>query len=274
MLSRGRLQSLQRLMQRLEAEAETSVMHRDESLRFQFNERFDRFFRIHVNFAAANRLVSADGQKRDVDLVMFADFPEAGEESTVAAMKNRSAIHGDGKPAKTAMQIGQETRAPMITGRQRNFDRAEFDRLPVIELVHNLKPEIVHEISHADGDDDRLIGRDFAQGAPVEMIEVRMCDENEIDLGQVMNFKSGLLQTFDHAKPLRPIGIDENVDLRGLEQERRVPNPGDADLALANFWEYRRRIIAGALDEKGRDQHFGEEAASRPIDPWSQLRAR
>src|ERR1700731_2996416 len=118
MLARGALQSLQRLMQRLEAEAETSVMHRHESLRFQFNERFDRFFRIHVNFAAANRLVPTSGSKGEYVLVMFADFPEAGEESTVAAVKNCSSIDGDVVPAKTAMEVGQETRSPMITGRE------------------------------------------------------------------------------------------------------------------------------------------------------------
>src|SRR5438477_6188363 len=102
-------------MERLEAKTKRSVMHRHESLRFEFDERFDRFFRIHVDLAAGRRLVRSDGQKRDVDLVMFANLAEAGKKSAVAAVKNRSPIHGNGEPAKTAVQIGQETRAPMIT---------------------------------------------------------------------------------------------------------------------------------------------------------------
>ena len=68
-----------------------------------------------------------------------------------------------------------------------------MDRLPVIELVHDVEPEIVHQISHADRDDDRLIGRDAPQRAPVEMIEVRVRHEDEIDLRQMMNLETGLL---------------------------------------------------------------------------------
>ena len=78
----------------------------------------------------------------------------------------------------------------MVTGRKRNVDRAELDRLPVIELVHDLETEIVHQISHADRHDDWLIGGDFPQRAPIEMIEMRVRHENEIDLGQMMNFET------------------------------------------------------------------------------------
>ena len=57
--------------------------------------------------------------------------------------------------------------------------------------MHNLKTEIVHQISHADRHNDWLIGGNFPQRAPIEMIEMRVRHENEIDLGQMMNFKPG-----------------------------------------------------------------------------------
>ena len=111
------------------------------------------------------------------------------------------------------MQIVQETRAPMVTGRERNSDRTELDRLPVVELVHDVETEIVHQISHADRHDDRLIRRHLPQCAPIEMIEMRVGHENEIDRRQMMNFKARLLQALDHFEPLRPVWIDEQIDL-------------------------------------------------------------
>ena len=131
--------------------------------------------------------------------------------------------------------------------------------------MHDLKTEIVHQISHADRHDDRLIGRDAAQGAPVEMIEVRVRDEDEIDLGQMMNLETGLLQALDHLQPLRPIRIDQDVDLMRLNQKRSVPDPGDADLAFSNFRKFRRRVIARALDEKRRNENAGEKIAFVPV---------
>ena len=87
------------------------------------------------------------------------------------------------------------------------------------------------------------------------MIEMRMRDENEINLRQVMNLEAGLLQPLDHFHPLRPIRIDEQIDFVRLDQERGVANPGDADLARANFGKVRLRMKSGALDEKRRDEN-------------------
>ena len=134
-------------------------------------------------------------------------------------MKNRAAFDCDDESAETAMQIRQKTRAPMITGRKRNFDRAELDRLPVIEFMHDVETEIVHQIAHADWNHDRLIGRDLPQGAPVEMIEMRVRHQDEIDLRQVMNLEPGLLQPLDHFEPFRPVRIDQDVDLMRLDQK-------------------------------------------------------
>ena len=64
-----------------------------------------------------------------------------------------------------------------------------------------------------------------------------MCvrDENEIDRRQMMNVKPGLFESFDHTQPHRPDRIDENIRLRRLNQERGVPDPGDAELARLKF---------------------------------------
>ena len=111
-------QSLRRLVERLEAEAESAVMHRDQSFGPEFEEGLDRFLWIHVNFAAGRRFVRANRKEGDVDLVTVPDFLKPGKVSAVAAVKNRASVRRDNKSAKIAMQIGEESRAPVMTRRE------------------------------------------------------------------------------------------------------------------------------------------------------------
>ena len=96
-------------------------------------------------------------------------------------MKNGATIHGDDKSAEVAMQVGEKSRPPVMTRRQRNLERPKLHRLPVIEFVHNVKTEIVDQVSHSDGNSNRLIGRHPPQSAPVEMIEMGVRNQNKID---------------------------------------------------------------------------------------------
>src|SRR5438552_2040470 len=172
---------------------------------------------------------------------MFADLSKPGEICAVTAMKNGAPINGDNEAAEPAMQVREKARAPMITRRQRDIDRSQFHRLPVIEFMHNVKTEIVHKISHTDRHHDWLVGRDSAQCPPIEMIEVRMGDENKVYFRQMMNLKSGLFQPLDHFQPLRPNRIDQYINLVRLDQKRGVPNPGNANFARPNRGKLRQR---------------------------------
>ena len=98
-----------------------------------------------------------------------------------------------------------------------------------------------------------------------------MGHQDKIDRGQMMDLKAGLLQALDHFQPLRPNRIDQDIDLMRLNEEGGVPDPGDADLALADFRELRAGIIAGALGEERRDEDFGEEIAFMPIRTGTQF---
>src|SRR5204863_3130794 len=190
------------------------------------------FLWVHVSFTAGWRLVSADRKQSDIDLVALADFLEPGEVSAIPAVKNGATIHGDDKSAEVAMQVGEKSRPPVMTRRQRNLERPKLHRLPVIEFVHNVKTEIVDQVSHSDGNSNRLIGRHPPQSAPVEMIEMGVRNQNKIDWGQMMNFKARLLQSLDDLKPLRPDRINQDIDFVSLNQERSVSDPGDANFAL------------------------------------------
>ena len=74
-------QSFRRFVERFETKPKSSVMHRHQSFRAQFQKRLDRLLRVHVNFATGRRLVSADRQQGDVDLVTVADFSKAGKKA-------------------------------------------------------------------------------------------------------------------------------------------------------------------------------------------------
>lgn len=79
-----------------------------------------------------------------------------------------------------------------------------------------MEPKIVGQISHANRHNDRLIGRDVPQRPPVEMVEVRVRHEDEINRREMMNLETGLLEPLNHLQPLRPVWIDQDVDLVGL----------------------------------------------------------
>src|ERR1700686_4897979 len=143
----GSEETRRRFVERFVSEEETSVVHRHQFSRAQFKERVDGLFRIHVDFAPGRRVVSADREQRDFDLISLADLFEAGKIRAVAAMKNSAAIHVDDEAAESAMQIGEKACAPMGAGRQRDLQRPELHFLPVIELVHDVEAEAVHEMA-------------------------------------------------------------------------------------------------------------------------------
>ena len=59
-----------------------------------------------------------------------------------------------------------------------------------------------------------------------------------------------------------------------LNEKRGVPDPGDTNLAFTNFGELWRRMIAGAFDEKRRDQDAGEKITLVPVGMRTQPHAR
>src|SRR5262249_27948768 len=181
-------QSLRWFVEGLETERERPIMHWDQRLGAQLQKSSYCLFRVHVNFTAGGRVISANGKQREIDTEAVANFFEAREISCVATMKNRAAIRRNHKSTEITVQIRKEPGAPMVTGRKRNLERAEFDRLPVIEFMHNVKPEIVHQVSNAGWNHDWLVRSYAPQRAPIEVIKMRMRHQYEVDRRQMMNF--------------------------------------------------------------------------------------
>lgn len=127
----------------------------------------------------------------------------------------------------------------MVTRRKRNLERSQLDALPFIQLMNDVESEIVDQISDTGRNDNRLIGRDTPEGPPVEMIEVRVRNEDGIDRREIIDMQTGALKPLDHAQPHRPIGINEDVHPTELNEKRRMPNPSDANSAGLYLWKKR-----------------------------------
>src|SRR5436190_18423855 len=106
--------------------------------------------------------------------------------------------------------------------------------------MHDPEPEVVHQISHAHGHDDRLICGHAPQGAPVEVIKMGMRNEDKINRRQMMNFKARELKPFDDLEPFRPDRVDQDIDVVSLNEKRGMTNPGNAYLAFEDIWRLTR----------------------------------
>ena len=65
----------------------------------------------------------------------------------------------------------------------------------------------------------------------VEMIEMRVCQQNQVNGRKMFDRQPGTLEAFQQKQPVGEIGINENIQIMELNQERRVTNPGQRDLA-------------------------------------------
>ena len=90
----------------------------------------------------------------------------------------------------------------------------------------------------------------------------------------MMNFEAWSLQSFDHLEPLRPDRIDQYIKFVGLDEKRGMPDPRDANFAFADFRKLRRRVTAGAFNEKRRNKNAGEKIAFVPVSVRPQPDAR
>ena len=106
-----------------------------------------------------------------------------------------------------------------MTRCERNSEGAKLDCLPVIELVHDVKAEIVYQITYAHRHNDRLVGRYAAQCPPVEMIEMSVSHQDEIKRRQMMNLEARLLEALDDLEPLRPVRIDQDIRFVSLNKK-------------------------------------------------------
>jgi len=126
----------------------------------------------------------------------------------------------------------------------------------------------VNERADTHRHDDGLIRSDAPQRSPVEVIKMRMGYQHQIDLRQMMQLDSRLLQPLDHLQPFRPIRIDQDIAIVCLNEKGGVPDPGDAKFIRPDFGKTRDGAFAGAFGKKGGDKDLGQKISPMPVDPW------
>jgi hypothetical protein len=72
--------------------------------------------------------------------------------------------------------VVQQPGAPVVTRGEGDAHGAVFKTFPVVKLLNDAEPEVMHEITDFERDNNGLVRRDSAQGAPVEVVEVGVSD--------------------------------------------------------------------------------------------------
>lgn len=251
-------------MQRLVTQAEGAEMHWHECFCIELDEGIDRLLGVHVHISFRGGVVGSDGEECDFHRQPLADFCEALEIRAVTTMENRAPGIFDMKSTEAPVRVMQHTRAPVAGRREGHLERAEFIRLPVAQLLHMVEAETVDEAADIFGDNDALVAGDGAECFAVKMVKVGMGHQHEVDRREVVDFHAGLLDALDDFEPLGPVGIDEHAVLVGLDEERRVADPCDANLTRLELWKDRLHAAALPLGEQRGDDHLREEISFVP----------
>ncbi len=237
-------------MQRLVAKAEGPKMHRDHHFGAELTERLEGLFGIHVDVALGRRFVGADGKQGKFDLGALADFLEAVKIGGVAAMENGASGVLDEEASESSVAVVEDSRSPVPGRGQGDLEGAVFKTLPVSQLMDPIESEVMNEIADMLGHGDGLVAGNGAQRAAVEVVEMRVSNQNEIDGREITELDSRMLDTFDDLEPLGPVWIYEHAVLRGLNEEGRMSDPCHADFSGGKFREDRFKPVPVASGKK------------------------
>ena len=163
---------------------------------------------------------------------LLPDFLETVKIGAVARVINFPALMLQDEPAVTAMVIVQRARAPMLARRERDLPVALRKAFPPLQLDDAREAEVLGQIADAPRHHADFRTRQAAQRRLVEMIEMRMREQHQINPRQVPDFQAGTLDALQQEQPVRKIRINQNIQVRELDQKRGVANPGDGDLAV------------------------------------------
>ena len=115
------------------------------------------------------------------------------------------------KSAKAPVIIVENASSPMMAGGQCHSDFSDIQGLPPIQLVDPVKSQVLHQVPNPARDDDGLKGGDPAKSSSVQMIEMGVCDEDEINRRQMMQRKSRTSNPLNDFQPERPHWIHQNI---------------------------------------------------------------
>src|SRR5687767_9182874 len=88
-----------------------------------------------------------------------------------------------------------------------------------------------------------------------------MREQNQIYRRQIRNLQPGTLDSFQEKKPVGKVGIDQNIQIVELNQERGVANPGQRHMTARQLGKLRASLLSRAFGEEGLPHHLVKKSA-------------
>lgn len=227
-----------RFMQWFVAEAECSKMHRNHHLGTKLAKRLESLLGVHVDVPFCRCLVSANGKQCEFNVGTFPDLLKSLKVCGVAAVEYGASGVFDEKPSESSVAVMENSSTPVTRRSKGDLQGAMFKTLPTTQLVDFIESQAVDEVADMFGYGYGLVAGYRAQGAAVQVIEVRMCDQHEIDGREIVKFDSRVLDPLDDFKPLRPVGVYEHTVLGCLNEKRCVSDPRHTELSRGKIGEH------------------------------------
>lgn len=216
-------------------------MHGDHPASVQVEKSAGGIGGIGMNVAERGRVVSADGQQRQLGTEPASDLAKAGKVGGVAGMINRMLSAAKDVSTVTAMRILENPGTPMAGRHMGDCQIVMTIAVPPIEFDDIAEAEVRDEIEHVvrDHGDGRFSSplrllSDGAQGWAMQVVKMRVSDEDNVDRREIAQLNSGLAQPLENKKPARKIGIDDNIFAADLEKEAGVADESDAHLSVGH----------------------------------------
>ena len=95
----------------------------------------------------------------------------------------------------------------------------------------------------------------------MEMIEMSVSEQDEVDGWEVLNSQAATFDAFQQEQPVGEVRVDQDIKVGELDEERRVPDPGEGDLALGEFGKFGAAMLSGATGEQGFPDHLMKKRA-------------
>jgi len=95
----------------------------------------------------------------------------------------------------------------------------------------------------------------------MKVIEVSVRNQNEVDVWQILDFQTGATETLHEKDPIPEIGINQQVEVGELTEERGMTDPGNRDLARNEVGKFRGATGSASRRKPALPDHLHEESA-------------
>jgi len=141
--------------------------------------------------------------------------------------------------------------------------------IPPLQFHDILEPEIGNQIEHMMRNHQRGRGaallarkaRDGAQRMTMQVIKMRVRDQNHVHRRQVAHVQSRLPDAFQQKQPAREVRIDDDVLSAQLQEETGVSDKREAEFAVG----HELRFVSASRPRSDRRMPHQSRKLARPL---------